>query len=201
MTLFDTLNTIRVAGGRVWVEAGAIRLSAPTGVITEEHKAVIAAHKSVLLGLLAEPDRVTTTSTVEVLEPIEGDLIWFETLPTPFQDRHLDQTLTEWRQLVGTPAGIGGNDTGGNLAGRLIPVRTKVPTEWRDGSDKFTVAAGSRGWACLDPEAEISDPWLRRIIVDTLARKMKQRIPSVAVWLCGRPRVLPMSMVRIGDAG
>jgi hypothetical protein len=84
MTVLEVLSVIRQAGGSVVVEAGDLRISAPAGVLTQDHKAVLAEHKAVLVRLLAQDhaddERLAIQQEAEpVPEPAAGE--W--DFPTP----------------------------------------------------------------------------------------------------------------------
>src|SRR5262249_40602213 len=134
MNLLDTLSVIRQAGGRVWIESGAVRVKAPVGIITPEHNVVLDANKAILLNLLAPP--VVDASIVT--EPTEEELTWFECLPAAEQQRHVNRAAEQWDAIVATD-----QSAGQRRASPLIPIRTRVETVWCDGSQRYTIPASS----------------------------------------------------------
>jgi hypothetical protein len=192
MTLLDTLNEIRRSGGKVWAEAGAVRFRAPAGVITAEHKAVLVANKAILLDLLTTVSSAPTITS----EIVEGEQQWVESLPVAEQERHLSQATTDWLEIFNHHEG--GHEQGNQSPlAPLIPIRMRTETRWHDEDGFYDIPAGAPGWLVtnIDDITEIGD---RISIADSLKRKHKAGIPSVAIWLGGIPRVVPQSIVTIG---
>lgn len=197
MTVIDTLDNIRRAGGKVWVEAGSLRVKAPPGTVRPEHKAVLAANKAALLSLLDAPATSPSNGAAPAATaaPIAGELTWFETLPEADQQQHLDLALAEWQVITDTTPTW--ERTGGKAAvNPLVAISTTTELEWCDGPDRYTYPKGSPGWLVIDP-ADIPDQSERLCITDTLRNKAKNKIAVAAVWLGGRPRVVPLGSIRI----
>jgi TubC N-terminal docking domain len=194
MTLLDCLSAIRQGGGKVWTDSGTIRFKAPVGIITAEHKAVLVANKAVLVDLLP-PAAPNETDTVKVAV---GEQRWFESLPAAEQDWRLRMASGEWWEIVAGHSQAC-KQSEQKPATPLTPIRMKPETRWHDQDGFYDIPAGAPGWLVGDMD-EIPDAGDRMSITDNLRQKAKAGVPSLAIWLGGIPRVVPQSMVAIGDA-
>ncbi|MBU4399416.1 MAG: hypothetical protein KKE86_08790 [Planctomycetes bacterium] len=90
MIALDVLNTIRQAGGSYFVEAENLRIVAPPGLLTAEHKTVLASAKADLIRLLA-PD----------VDPERAAIQWVESLSAEEGEVVIEQARREWNEIVG----------------------------------------------------------------------------------------------------
>ena len=88
MTPFDVLNTIRQAGGRVFVEDGEIRVITKPGTLTPEAVIVLRENKAALLSILPDAER----------EAVK----WVESLPQAEATAVIAAATQGWAEIVQT---------------------------------------------------------------------------------------------------
>lgn len=94
--MISTLNRIRLAGGRVVVLDGKLRIEAPPGVLTDQDQQVLTQHKQDLLQLLAP-----TASVVDPFLDQERQAIqWVEGLSPAEADLLVGVARQEWAEIV-----------------------------------------------------------------------------------------------------
>jgi hypothetical protein len=189
--LIEVLDTIRRAGGRVWIDAGAVRLLVPAGTISPQQKLVLTANRAVLLDLFSSND--TSASGAESAE--QGDLTWFENLRADDEQPRVEKAIAAAFPLPPSASGLAPAPT----SSPLIPIQLKVPTRWAATPRGFyTIPAGASGWLIIDLKREVQDDRLRWIIADTLKRKARFGRPAYAVWLGGTARVIDQGLIHVG---
>ena len=87
MTALDVLNKIRLAGGSIIASDGDLRVEAPSGVLTDRDRLILAKSKADLVRLLAPTD------------PEREAIQWVEGLDQETGDRVLAEARRQWSEL------------------------------------------------------------------------------------------------------